>query len=54
MPLGVVIYTVAGLKATFLSSYLHTVVIYVALCIFAIHVYMKDDKLGSPNRVRLA
>eukprot|EP00884_Botryococcus_braunii_P019240 jgi/Botrbrau1/59/Bobra.0022s0053.1 len=51
MPLGVVIYTVAGLKATFLSSYLHTVIIYVALCIFSVKVYIAGPHLGSPAKV---
>jgi Na+/proline symporter len=39
VPLGVVIYTViGGLKATFTSSYLHTVIIFVTLNLFVFKV----------------
>jgi len=41
----------AGLKATFMSSYIHTVYIYVALCIFTIMVYATCPALGSPGVV---
>lgn len=40
-----------GLKATFMSSYIHTVYIYVALCIFTIMVYATCPALGSPGVV---
>lgn len=53
MPAGVIFYTVAGLKATFLASYLHTVVIYLALCIFSMNVYATGPHLGSPGKVRV-
>ena len=43
--------TTGGLKATFLSSYIHTVIIYVALCIFAFTVYATGSDLGSPSKV---
>lgn len=40
IPLSVCIYTVfGGLKATFTSSYLHTVIIYVTVCLFAFKFY---------------
>ncbi len=29
----------AGLKATFLSTYLHTIVVFIALCLFAFEIY---------------
>eukprot|EP00884_Botryococcus_braunii_P018907 jgi/Botrbrau1/56/Bobra.0022s0050.1 len=49
---GVIAYTVfGGLKATFISSYLHTVIIYVALCIFTFTVYATSPELGSPGVV---
>ena len=33
---GIIMYTaIGGLKATFMSSYIHTVYIYVVLCIFS-------------------
>ena len=53
IPVSVCIYTsLGGLKATFLSSYIHTVIIYVALCIFAFTVYATGPDLGSPKKVR--
>ena len=53
IPVSVCIYTATGgLKATFLSSYIHTVIIYVALCIFAFTVYATGPDLGSPKKVR--
>lgn len=52
IPLSVCIYTASGgLKATFLSSYIHTVFIYVALCIFTFTVYAGGKDLGSPKIV---
>ena len=53
IPPGVVMYTLAGgLKATFVASYLHTVIIMIALCIFMFLVYANPDSmLGSPQRV---
>ena len=45
---------IGGLKATFLSSYIHTVYIYVVLCIFSIMVYATSPDLGSPSKVRIA
>ena len=54
IPVSVCIYTATGgLKATFLSSYIHTVIIYVALCIFAFTVYATGPDLGSPKKVRV-
>ncbi|KAK9808723.1 hypothetical protein WJX72_002523 [[Myrmecia] bisecta] len=52
IPISVCVYTATGgLKATFLSSYIHTVIIYVALCIFAFTVYGGGSDLGSPSKV---
>ena len=52
IPLGVLVYTLAGgLKATFIASYLHTVIIMVALCLFVLMVYSTDTTLGSPGAV---
>lgn len=54
IPISVCIYTAAGgLKATFLSSYIHTVFIYVALCIFSFTVYAGGKDLGSPSKVTI-
>ena len=54
IPIGIILYTVAGgLKATFISSYVHTVIIYVVLCLFSFMVYTPSSvpALGSPAKV---
>ena len=40
-----------GIKATFLTDYIHTVVILVIIIIFSLTVYATSDKLGSPKEV---
>ncbi|BFG30786.1 hypothetical protein CerSpe_170600 [Prunus speciosa] len=50
IPLGVIVYTVAGgLKATFLASYIHSVIVHVVLVIFVYLVYIASSELGSPR-----
>ncbi|KAL6348441.1 hypothetical protein AAG906_005751 [Vitis piasezkii] len=52
IPLGVIIYTLAGgLKATFLASYIHSVIVHVVLVIFVYLVYTASNELGSPSVV---
>ncbi|RAL40381.1 hypothetical protein DM860_006451 [Cuscuta australis] len=52
IPLGVVVYTLAGgLKATFLASYIHSVIVHVVLVIFVYLVYVASSELGSPGLV---
>ncbi|GAV77026.1 SSF domain-containing protein [Cephalotus follicularis] len=52
IPLGVIVYTLAGgLKATFLASYIHSVIVHVALVIFVYLVYTASSELGSPRVV---
>ncbi|KAI5926698.1 Sodium:solute symporter family-domain-containing protein [Camillea tinctor] len=53
LPLGVVIYTMfGGIKATFLTDYVHTVVILVIILIFALTAYATPSGvLGSPSEV---
>lgn len=52
IPMGVVFYTAqGGLKATFIASWAHVAIIYVALCIFMFMVYTSFDSLGSPKVV---
>eukprot|EP00803_Ostreobium_quekettii_P010419 evm.model.scf_2415.2 EVM.evm.TU.scf_2415.2 scf_2415:11208-16306(+) len=52
IPIGVILYTAAGgLKATFLASYIHTTVIFIALCIFMFQIYATHEDLGSPAEV---
>ncbi|KAL6985605.1 urea active transporter, variant 2 [Sarracenia purpurea var. burkii] len=50
IPLGVIVYTLAGgLKATFLASYIHSVIVHVVLVIFVYLVYAASSELGSPT-----
>ncbi|XP_042503528.1 urea-proton symporter DUR3-like [Macadamia integrifolia] len=52
IPLGVMVYTLAGgLKATFLASYIHSVIVHVILVIFVYLVYTASSELGSPQVV---
>lgn len=52
LPLSVAIFTLAGgLKSTFLSDYIHTVVLIVIIMIFAFTAYATSDLLGSPGAV---
>ncbi|XP_010278802.1 PREDICTED: urea-proton symporter DUR3-like [Nelumbo nucifera] len=52
IPLGVIVYTLAGgLKATFLASYIHSVIVHVVLVIFVYLVYTSSSDLGSPRIV---
>ncbi|KAI5807618.1 Sodium:solute symporter family-domain-containing protein [Peziza echinospora] len=52
LPVGVVIYTLfGGIKATFLTDYIHTVIILVIIFIFAFTTYATSDVLGSPAAV---
>ncbi|KAI5843885.1 Sodium:solute symporter family-domain-containing protein [Morchella snyderi] len=52
LPVGVIIYTLfGGIKATFLTDYVHTVVILVIIFIFAFTTYATSPLLGSPGAV---
>ncbi|KAJ7953335.1 urea-proton symporter DUR3-like [Quillaja saponaria] len=52
IPLGVIVYTLAGgLKATFLASYIHSVIVHIVLVIFVYLVYTASSELGSPHVV---
>ena len=51
-PIGVVLYTLfGGIKATFITDYLHTVVILVVILLFAFSAYATNPELGSPSKV---
>ncbi|OQD73099.1 hypothetical protein PENDEC_c017G05737 [Penicillium decumbens] len=51
-PIGVVLYTIfGGIKATFITDYLHTVVILVVIFLFAFSAYATNAQLGSPGKV---
>jgi urea-proton symporter len=54
IPIGVILYTAAGgLKATFMASYIHTAIVYIALLIFTFSIYgSSEDVIGSPSKVR--
>lgn len=52
LPVGVVLYTLfGGIKATFLTDYIHTIVIIAIIMTFAFTVYATSDYLGSPSAV---
>ncbi|KAF2720498.1 Na+/solute symporter [Polychaeton citri CBS 116435] len=52
LPIGVVLYTVfGGIKATFLTDYVHTVMILIIIFIFAFTTYATNSILGSPGKV---
>lgn len=52
LPIGVMVYTLfGGIKATFLTDYVHTVAIIVIILTFAFEAYATSDKLGSPGKV---
>ncbi|KAK9236130.1 Sodium:solute symporter family-domain-containing protein [Lipomyces kononenkoae] len=52
LPLGVVVYTLfGGIRATFLTDYIHTLILLIIILIFAFTTYSTSDLLGSPGRV---
>jgi Na+/proline symporter len=52
LPLGVIAYTMfGGIKATFLTDYIHTVILLIIIFIFAFTTYATNDALGSPKAV---
>ena len=52
LPIGVVLYTMfGGIKATFLTDYVHTVMILIIIFLFAFTTYATNDILGSPAKV---
>lgn len=52
LPVGVVLYTLfGGIKATFLTDYVHTVIILVIIFIFSFTTYATSPILGSPGAV---
>lgn len=51
-PVGVMIYTLfGGIKATFLTDYVHTIAIVVIILTFAFTTYATSPLLGSPGKV---
>ncbi|CAG8842302.1 28233_t:CDS:2, partial [Racocetra persica] len=52
LPLGVLIYTLfGGIKATFLTDYVHTTVIFIILLSFLFTVYCTSPQIGSPDKM---
>jgi len=52
LPIGVIIYTMfGGIKATFLTDYVHTVMLLIIILIFAFTTYATNENLGSPKKV---
>ncbi|TKA46726.1 hypothetical protein B0A54_03682 [Friedmanniomyces endolithicus] len=52
LPIGVVLYTMfGGIKATFLTDYVHTVMILIIIFLFAFTAYATSSVLGSPGVV---
>ncbi|PFH57193.1 hypothetical protein XA68_15389 [Ophiocordyceps unilateralis] len=52
MPVPVVAYTlIGGLKATFITDYIHGFAVIVIVVIFALETYARSDILGSPSAV---
>lgn len=51
-PIGVIIYTLlGGIKATFLTDWVHTVIIYVILLTFMFNTYATNETVGSPDKL---
>ncbi|KAL2843242.1 hypothetical protein BJX68DRAFT_270251 [Aspergillus pseudodeflectus] len=52
IPFTVAVYVIqGGLRSTFIADYLHTVILFAAILIFAFQVYTADDYIGSPGRM---
>lgn len=52
LPVGVVLYTMfGGIKATFLTDYVHTFMLLIIIFIFAFTAYASSETLGSPSKV---
>ncbi|KAF2140876.1 uncharacterized protein K452DRAFT_272566 [Aplosporella prunicola CBS 121167] len=51
-PIGVLIYTLfGGIKATFLTDWAHTVIIYIVMLTTLFMAYTTSDTIGSPDRM---
>lgn len=52
LPIGVVLYTMfGGIKATFLTDYVHTLIIFAVILTFAFTAYATNATIGSPAKV---
>ena len=51
-PIGVVLYTLyGGIKATFITDYINTLVFLIVIFSFAFTAYATDEVLGSPGKI---
>jgi len=52
LPLGVTMYTLfGGLKATFLTDYVHTLILLIIIAMFSLTAYSTSDIIGSPSKM---
>ena len=52
IPVAVAAYVIqGGLRSTFIADYLHTIILFVAIFVFAFRIYATDDYVGSPGRM---
>lgn len=52
LPLNVIIYTASGgLKATFISDWIHTVIIYIIIIVSTYRVFCSSPLIGSPGKM---
>ncbi|KEZ45051.1 putative urea active transporter 1 [Scedosporium apiospermum] len=52
LPLGVTMYTLfGGLKATFLTDYVHTLILLIIITMFSLTAYSTSDIIGSPSKM---
>ncbi|PSK37215.1 hypothetical protein C7M61_003642 [Candidozyma pseudohaemuli] len=52
LPLGVIVYTaLGGLKATFVSDWIHTVIIYCIIIVMIFYIFCTSSLIGSPGKM---
>ena len=52
IPVAVAVYVIqGGLRSTFVADYLHTVILFVAIFVFAFSIYATNDFVGNPGRM---
>lgn len=52
LPLGVIVYNaLGGLKATFVSDWIHTVIIYCIILVMIFYIFCSSPLIGSPSRM---
>ena len=52
IPLGIIIYILfGGLRATFLTDYVHTVALFIIILVFGFTVWATSPKIGSTGKM---